>query len=449
LTDEEEEEELDSENEHHPAEESDPLGRRNRFWACHKFEDGSQYEGNWIPEAGVDVSDNRVSRELKMSKMDGAGIYVWADGRRFEGIFSAGFPKTGRLTEVSGEVFTVQFSGDKTLQDGAEPIKKDLTVDFLPADLQIEKVVEMPQLLESSPVDAYVGLHSGLLGHTVPLEDVQRLKRSSSIAKSIRSVVGNYISHGYLHTIFRSQEGIWRKEMTTILEILSKSTATNESTDKSSGESKIISGTGAKSTVAEPMSQMDLMLELLCVLVVNTADEAQANSALMILQRFLSRFTPGMLSSPAALKESGFTEAHLNQYTTMVEQLFNTGSARTKDIAAQCLMGISTARGGLRHLARAITFLQNAGGTLALSAMANVEKMLQNISSSLYDDIVKSNAENPLDGMLAVLWEKFGSRNGALPRSSLKAFKVLINGLFRLFSCRSTCILHFVLIWSF
>ena len=427
---------MDSENEHLPAEQSDSSGRRNRFWACHKFDDGSQYEGNWIPEAGVDVCDNRVSRELKMSKIDGAGVYTWADGRRFEGIFCAGFPKSGRLTEVSGEVYSVQFSGDKTLQDGAEPTKKDLTVDFLPADLQIEKVVAIPQVLESSPVDAYIGLHSGLLGNTEPLGDTQRLERSTSIASSIRSVVGNYISHSYLHTIFRSQEGIWKKEMMTILEFLSKSKASIDSSEKNSGDIKNISGSVAKGTSMEPMSQMDLMLELLCVLVVNTADEAQANSALMILQKFLSRFTPGMLSSQAALKESGFTEAHLNQYTTMVEQLFNSGSARTKDIAAQCLMGISTARGGLRHLARAITFLQNAGGTLAISAMANVEKMLQNISSSLQEDITKSSAESPLDAMLVLLWEKFGSRNGSLPRTSLLALKVLISGLFRLLSRR-------------
>ena len=417
-----------------PIDASDSSGRRNRFWASLKFEDGCLYEGNWIPEAGVDVCDNRVSRELKMSKMDGPGTFTWPDGRRFEGTFCGGFPKAGRLTEVSGEVYSVHYSGDKTLQDGAEPIKKDLTVDFFPADLQIEKLVAVPQILESCPVDAYIGIHSGLLGHNVPLADVQRLEKSGGLASSLRGVVGAYISHSYLHTIFRSQEGIWRKEMNAILEIRTKSTAKVESSEKISTEKK--KAAGVKAAVAEPMSQMDLMLELLCVLVVNTADEAQANSALMILQRFLSRFTPGMLSSPVALKESGFTEAHLNQYTTMVEQLFNSGSARTRDIAAQCLMGISSARGGLRHLARAITFLQNAGGTVAESAMTSIEKMLKDVSSSLQDDIIKAGLESPLDAMLTALWEKSGPRNGSLPKSSLKALKVLIFGLLRLLSRR-------------
>jgi hypothetical protein len=369
-----------------------------------------------------------------MSKMDGSGTYTWPDGRRFEGSFCAGFPKAGRLTEANGEVYSVHYAGDKTLQDGAEPSKKDLTVDFLPADLQVEKLVAISQILESSPVDAYLGMHSGHLGHTVPFGDAQRLERSSAIASSIRSVVGVYISHDYLHTIFRSQEGMWKKEMATVIDLLGKCTPPTSTSEKASSEVK--TQANPKSSAEGPMSQMDLMLELLCIMVVNTADEAQANSALMTLQRFLSRFSPGMLSSAVALKECGFTEAHLNQYTSMVEQLFNTGSAKTKDIAAQCLMGISTARGGLRHLARAITFLQSAGGTVAKSAMTSIESMLGEVTSSLAQDIQKSTVESPLDSILVLLWDKFGARNGPLPVSSSSAMKVLLCGLFRLLSRR-------------
>jgi hypothetical protein len=458
------------------------LVRRNLF---KRFDCGSSYDGDWIPnveprifcKAGhvllkytstsnsciaytcdhckveglcgarlacklggcnFNVCDHCASNAFHMGKMDGFGIFSWADGTRFEGTFCMDFPVSGQIIETTGEVYSVQYAGDQSLLSGAQPAFKRLSAVYISTSRHVGKVVPLPRLLETSPVDAYSGLHSGLLGNQALISSVIRALHASSAA--ICDVVHPLLNRSHRHAFFLSEQGILNREVKYAKEQFAKMLSDIK---KVQFPPSIIGSTSealANINLDQTPTHMDLLLELLCSLVVGDPNGSAAQLALAVLQRFLLPLQS--LGAPLSLADTvnsaaSFTDRQLDRYMGMVEQLFVHGSPATREMAADCLLGIATARGGLRHLSRAATFLQKAGCFISQAATASVDRVLQGVDCTLDSDAAWACANNGLGGMLEGAWSKCAPEGQrAVGEGTVCGLKVLVLGLVRLLANR-------------
>ena len=470
-----------SNNSGHEAKDSNPESRQI---FRKKFPNGCIYDGEWLPLLGaklvckeghdlasIDSSTGtpftcdhcqerglrgaRVSCKLdrcdynvcnccafragKMGIMDGHGIFTWPNGRCFEGIFHAGLPISGKLIESTGDVYSASYSGDKSLIDGAEPISKRLAAIYLPLDLNMDKVVSFPNLLETAPVNAYTSVHSGIADFSL----IKNAFRTSTV--EIPDVVRPSLSRSHLQSFFLSLEGISNREARILQEQIRKKSSArqrNECMEKAAIASA--SDTLSQLSLEQVPNHMDLLLEMLCSLVVTDPDGAAAQMTLGVLHRFLLPYQPGSAETVPAIRTEAlfftdsFTERQLDCYTGMVEELILRGSPTTRLTAMDCLLRIATARGGLRHVSRAVTFLQNSGFSLPLSAIESFQGLLGAVESTLDTDVRCSQKQDRLDSLLTAACSKFAtSGHGApVPKVTMRAMKMLVIGLIRLLACR-------------
>jgi hypothetical protein len=460
------------------------LFRKNLF---KKFDCGSSYDGDWLPsrdghlsckaghvllkstgntsvtyicdycqteglcgarlactvgECNFNLCDRCASNSVQMGKMDGFGIFSWADGSRFEGKFCMDFPVSGQFFETTGEVYSVRYAGDKSLLSAAEPVFKRLSAVRIPTSGHIGKVVALPRLLETSPVDAYTGLHSGLMGNQALISGVIGALHSSSAA--IHDVVYPFLNQSHMHAFFLSEQGVLNREVKSAKDQLAKMLSKSKKVQFPLSIIGAASETLAKINLDQTPTHMDLLLELLCSLVVCDPNGAAAQMALGRLQRFLlplQSLGAHLCLADTVNGAASFTDRHLDRYMGMVEQLFVRGSPATREMAADCLLGIATARGGLRHLSRVATFLQNSGCHISLAATASVDRLLQGVDCILDSDVAWACADNGLNGMLAGAWFKCVPQGQkAAAQGTVCGLKVLVLSLVRLLANR--CVEH-------
>jgi hypothetical protein len=374
----------------------------------------------------------------KMGVMDGFGIWNWADGRCFEGVFAADFPQSGRLVEVTGEVYTVRYAGDKKLHEGAKPISRRLISFYEPLSLDLDKVVCVPRLIEVVPVEAYTGLHPGLLQNESKISNLVCTFRT--VAAAIPNVVRQCLSRSQMYAFFLSMEGISNRE----IHFLKKKWM-----DSSSMTAKENVVTATIVTASDSLSQirldhvpthMDLLLELLCSLLVTDPNGVAAQTTLGVLHRFLSPLQHGEFSTTptntrdTAGSNSPFTDRQLDRYTEMLEELLVRGSATTRLTATECLLRIAAVRGGLRHVSRAAIFLEKLGLSLPLTAVSNINRLVDSVESTLETDLKRAVLKDGLFTSLAAAWSKYAPHGqmSTLPRTSIRALKILVYGLIRL-----------------
>ena len=462
-----------------------PVISRQTFFK--KFADGSSYEGEWLPclekstlkcLAGhplvhsdgscksykcslcelrglngarmsctspccnFDVCNLCAFRTGKMGVMDGFGIFKWPSGRCFEGIFAANLPVSGHLVELAGDVYSVRYAGDKTLADGVEPIFRRLTSFYQALNIDLSNIISIPRLVEVAPVEAYTGHHSGLLQNAAQTSKLMKGFYTSTAA--VPEVIHRCLNRSHMYAFFLSQEGIANRETKSlkekIMDLFSKPAQENQL------NAVIASASDALSQICldQTPSHMDLLLELLCSLLVSDPNGAAAQTTLNVLHRFLMPLQPGKLASlPLNSKEKAecaipFSERQLDRYTEMLEDLLSRGSATTQQTATDCLLRIATARGGLRHVSRAATFLEKTGLSMPLVAVTSVKKLVDGVECILESDVKRATLKDSLHSLLAAAWAKYAPhiRMSTLPHRSMKALKMLVFGVFRLIAER-------------
>jgi hypothetical protein len=283
-------------------------------------------------------------------------------------------------------------------------------------------------------VDAYTGLHSGLFGNQALLSSVLEALQSSSAA--IKDVVNPLLNQSHMRAFFLSEQGILIREVKFAKEQLAKILDDKKKVQPIIGSA---SEALAQVNLDQGPTHMDLLLELLCSLVVGDPNGAAAQLALGVLKRFLLPLQSH--GAPLCLADtmngaSSFTDRHLDRYMGMVEQLFVHGSSATRETAADCLLSIATARGGLRHLARAATFLQNAGCFISDAATASVDRMLLGVESTLDSDAAWVCTDKGLGEMLAGVWSNCAPEGQSMAQGAVCGLKVLVFGLFRVLANR-------------
>ncbi len=112
-------------------------------------------------------------------------------------------------------------------------------------------------------------------------------------------------------------------------------------------------------------------------------------------------------------------------------------------MAGECLLGLATARGGLRHLAHAARVLEHLDSAQAFQpAASRVESMLREVGCTMRADLVRASQDDGLDKLLAAaLQRSAGSAPGSAPgrappplhKPMATALKMLVLGLIRLF----------------
>jgi hypothetical protein len=243
-----------------------------------------------------------------------------------------------------------------------------------------------------------------------------------------------------MHAFFLSEQGILNREVKSAKEKLAKILSDSKMIQFPLSNIGSASEALAKINLDQTPTHMDLLLELLCSLVVSDPDGAAAQLALGVLQRFLlplQSLGASLCLADTVNGVASLTDRHLDRYMGMVEQLFVRGSPATREMAADCLLGIATARGGLRHLSRAATFLQTAGCQISQAATASVDRVLGGVDCALDSDAAWACADNGLGAMLAGAWSKCVPQGQKVAgKGTVCGLKVLVLSLVRLLASR-------------